>query len=291
LILGGGSNVLFTKDYDGLVVKNSLLGIEKVREDPNHVWLKVQSGENWHQFVDWCIGQNYGGIENLSLIPGLIGAAPMQNIGAYGVEIKSVFHELEAVDIRDGTLRTFHRDDCEFGYRESVFKKSLKGCYCIVSVTLKLDKHPQFNISYGAIQENLEKMKIKNLTLRAVSDAVISIRQSKLPDPKEIGNAGSFFKNPEVENLHFDKIKSKYPEMPGYPLTNQKSKIPAGWLIEKCGWKGKVVGNTGAHKDQALVLVNYGKASGIEIKNLSQEIQRSVFEKFGIELMGEVNII
>ncbi len=291
LILGGGSNILFTKNYDGLVLKNSLLGIEKIKENKEQVWVRCGAGEVWHEVVLYCIKNNYGGIENLSLIPGLTGAAPMQNIGAYGVELESVFDSLEAFHLKTGESKTFLKAECQFGYRESVFKNKFKNQFIITSVTLRLNKKPVYNISYGAIRETLEKMGVQELSVKAVSDAVIAIRSSKLPDPKVLGNAGSFFKNPEIEQEQFSALKEKFPMVPNYPLENGNVKIPAGWLIEQCGWKGKRVGNTGSHTDQALVLVNYGNATGSEIYNLAMEIKTSVLEKFGIEIVPEVNVI
>ena len=291
LVLGGGSNILFTKDFDGLVLKNSLQGISIEKQDAEQVWVKVAAGEVWHKFVLFCIENNYGGIENLSLIPGLVGAAPMQNIGAYGVELVSVFERLEAVHLHTGETTAFHKTDCNFGYRESVFKNKYKGEFVITSVTLRLNKKPVFNTTYGAITETLEKMGVKELSIKAISDAVIAIRSSKLPDPKALGNAGSFFKNPEVSQEEFKRIQKEHPKVPHYPAAHGMVKIPAGWLIEQCGWKGKRVGNTGSHKDQALVLVNYGGATGKEIYALALEIKKSVMEKFGIEITPEVNLV
>lgn len=291
LILGGGSNILFTRNFDGLVIKNSLKGKEVVRENDEHVWVKAGAGEVWHELVLFCIKNNYAGIENLSLIPGLAGAAPIQNIGAYGVELVSVFDSLEAVDIHSGEIKTFSKDECKFGYRESVFKNKCKNQFVITAVTLRLNKKPVFNISYGAIRETLEKMGVKDLSIKAISDAVIAIRSSKLPDPKVLGNAGSFFKNPEVPESVYQSVKSKFPNVPHYPAAQGMIKIPAGWLIEQCGWKGKRVGNTGSHKDQALVLVNYGNATGSEVIELAIKIQESVKEKFGVEIVPEVNVV
>jgi UDP-N-acetylmuramate dehydrogenase len=290
LILGGGSNLLFTQDFKGLVIKNSIKGIELVKEDEQHVWLKSYSGEVWHHLVQYAIAHNYGGIENLSLIPGQVGAAPMQNIGAYGVEIESIFDSLEAIDLQNGTTQIFTKEACGFGYRESIFKKEAKGKYCIISVTFKLNKQPVFNTSYGAIQDTLQQMNAAP-SVKTISEAVVQIRTSKLPDPKVLGNAGSFFKNPEIAKEHFLQLQQQYPAMPHYPAADDKIKVPAGWLIEQCGWKGKRVGNTGSHAQQALVLVNYGNATGEEIKNLSQQIQQSVKEKFGINLTPEVNFV
>jgi|SRR5690606_21117122 UDP-N-acetylmuramate dehydrogenase len=291
LVLGGGSNLLFTKDFEGIIIKMDIRGIEKVKENDQHVWLKVGAGENWHQFVLYCIEHNYAGLENLSLIPGTVGAAPMQNIGAYGVEIKDVFEVLEAVKIEDGSVRTFTNEECQFGYRYSIFKQEAKDQYIIVSATFRLNKQPVFNTSYGAIQETLEKFQVKDLSIKAVSDAVIHIRQSKLPDPEKIGNAGSFFKNPSIEADLFAQLKEAYPTIPGYEQEDGWVKVPAGWLIEQCGWKGKTVGNAGVHARQALVLVNRGNAQGEEIWQLAKAVQASVNEKFGIVLSPEVNIV
>lgn len=291
LVLGGGSNVLLTKDFDGMVICIRMLGIEKLHEDDEHVWVKAMAGEVWHNFVLWCIQKGYGGVENLSLIPGCVGAAPMQNIGAYGVEIKDTFDSLEAMDIETAELKTFTKAACKFGYRESVFKNEVKGKYIISSVTFRLTKQPMLNISYGAIQQTLQKHGITEPSIKDVSNAVIEIRSSKLPDPKKLGNSGSFFKNPEIPSSQFDQLKQTYPEMVGYPAPNNQIKVAAGWLIEQCGWKGKVVGHTGSHKDQALVLVNYGGATGDEIWQLALAIQQSVKDKFGIDIIPEVNIV
>ncbi|MCW5906923.1 MAG: UDP-N-acetylmuramate dehydrogenase [Chitinophagales bacterium] len=297
LVLGGGSNILFTRDFEGLVLRNALPGISIVHETENEVLVKVAAGEVWHRFVLWTIERNFGGIENLSLIPGLVGAAPMQNIGAYGVEIKDVFEELEAVHRKTGEKQKFGLKDCEFGYRESVFKNKLKEEFIITSVTLRLAKisspktNYRFKTDYGDIKNTLAEMQVFDLTVKAVSDAVIKIRTSKLPDPAQLGNAGSFFKNPVVTKQRFDELVLRYPVMPSYLQADGTVKIPAGWLIEQCGWKGKVIGNTGAHAKQALVLVNYGNATGAEVKNLALEIRQSVKEKFGIEIQPEVNIV
>jgi UDP-N-acetylmuramate dehydrogenase len=291
LILGGGSNLLFTQDYQGLVIKINLQGIEKINEDAQHVYIQAGAGVVWHQFVLYCIENQYAGIENLSLIPGTVGAAPMQNIGAYGVEIKEIFDSLEAVHIETGKSRIFTSEECQFGYRESVFKKELKGQYIITAVTFRLGKVAVFNTSYGAIQDTLKQMSVETPTLRSVSDAVIHIRRSKLPDPAEIGNAGSFFKNPEIPASQYETLKAEYPQIPGYVTSPEMVKVPAGWLIEQCGWKGKRIGDTGVHKNQALVLVNYGNARGNDIKALSEQVQQSVLEKFNIQLQAEVNFI
>jgi UDP-N-acetylmuramate dehydrogenase len=292
LFLGGGSNILFTQDFNGLVIRNEIKGIEIVREDDDHVTLKVGSGENWHAFVIYCVGKNYGGIENLSLIPGTIGAAPMQNIGAYGVEVKSVINEVEAIDLSNGEAKIFSNGECRFGYRESFFKHEGKDRYFISSVTLTLTKrNHQFNVSYGAIKDTLAQMAVTGLSVRAISDAVISIRKSKLPDPAVIGNAGSFFKNPSIDNEQYDHLKNAYPNIPGFSEENNRTKVPAGWLIEQCGWKGKRIDNIGVHPLQALVLVHYGGDEGKNLWKLALDIQSSVKEKFGITLQPEVNVI
>jgi UDP-N-acetylmuramate dehydrogenase len=290
MILGGGSNILLTKDYDGYVLKNEITGIEVVHEDEHHVYVKAGAGENWHQFVIFCLERDLAGVENLSLIPGNVGASPMQNIGAYGAEIKDVFHDLEAFQIKTGKVVTFSHADCEFGYRESVFKNKHKGEYVILTVTFRLNKVPRFNTSYGAIEDELRRMN-KGVSIQSISQAVINIRTSKLPDPVKIGNAGSFFKNPTIPEKQFDELKKKHAGVPAYPQAHGLVKVAAGWLIEQCGWKGYRKGNAGVHEKQALVLVNYGSASGKEIYDLSEEIRKSVFKKFGIELEREVNVI
>lgn len=290
LVLGGGSNILFTQDFAGTVLHNQIKGIAITEDQPDYALVQAGGGEIWHDLVLFTIAKNLGGLENLSLIPGTVGAAPLQNIGAYGVELKDVFHSLEAVDIHTGEVKTFLAEDCEFGYRESVFKKSLKGRYIVTHVTLKLNKHPQFNTSYGAIKDTLAAMQVSELSLKALSDAVCSIRRSKLPDPAVIGNAGSFFKNPEISPEAFAELKARFPDVPSYPAPNNQVKVPAGWLIERAGWKGKKIDNYGVHKDQALVLVNYGGAKGEQIRALAYEIIRSVQDTFGITLSPEVNI-
>ncbi|HYE56009.1 MAG TPA: UDP-N-acetylmuramate dehydrogenase [Chitinophagaceae bacterium] len=291
LILGGGSNILFTKDFDGYVLKNEITGIETVKEDADHVYLRAGAGENWHRFVLHCIERGLAGIENLSLIPGNVGASPMQNIGAYGVEIKEVFHDLEALHLQEGGIHTFSLNDCAFGYRESVFKRKYKDQFAILSVTYRLNKHPQFNTSYGAIEQELEKMGVQQLSIAAISQAVINIRSSKLPDPAVIGNAGSFFKNPVIHSSLFESLKKEYPSIVGYKVGDNSVKLAAGWLIEQCGWKGIRKGDAGCHGKQALVLVNYGSATGKEIYDLSEEILQSVEKKFGVTLEREVNIV
>lgn len=291
LILGGGSNMLLTKNVDAIVVKNNLKGITVVNETAEHVFVKCAGGEVWHEFVMWCINQNYGGLENLSLIPGCTGASPMQNIGAYGVEIKDTFYELEAVHAITGEEKTFSKSDCEFGYRESVFKHQLKNQFIITSVTFQLSKNPSFHIEYGAIKQELDAMNISELSIKAISQAVINIRSSKLPNPKEIGNAGSFFKNPEVSSNVYERLKNEFQNLVAYPLENGNYKLAAGWLIEQSGLKGYRVGDAGVHKLQALVLVNYGGATGNEIYDLSTHVLKTVHDKFGVELEREVNII
>ncbi|MBC7828694.1 MAG: UDP-N-acetylmuramate dehydrogenase [Chitinophagaceae bacterium] len=291
IILGGGSNILFTKDFDGLVLKNETKGIDLIKEDLNHVYVRSGAGENWHQFVLYAIQRNWAGLENLSLIPGNVGASPMQNIGAYGVEIREIFDELEAYHKKERKIHTFSANDCEFGYRDSVFKKKYRNDFVIMNVTFRLNKKPHFNISYGAIEEELEKMGVKDLNIQAVSQAVINIRSSKLPDPAKIGNAGSFFKNPEIGMKQYNKLQALFPDIIGYPLQNGNTKLAAGWLIEACGWKGIRRGDAGVHTQQALVLVNYGEATGKELYDLSEKILQSVKRKFGIQLEREVNII
>lgn len=291
LILGGGSNILFTRDFNGIVIKNELKGIGLVHEDADHYYVKAGAGENWHLFVMHCIDHGYAGVENLSLIPGNVGAGPMQNIGAYGVELKDVFHELEALNIQTLDVETFSNAECRFGYRESIFKREAKDRYIITSVTFRLNKKPVFNTSYGAIEKELEAMNVQELSIRAISQAVINIRSSKLPDPAKIGNAGSFFKNPVVSVEKYESLRQQFPNIVAYPSSPAEVKLAAGWLIEQCGWKGQTYGDAGVHKLQALVLVNYGNAEGREIYNLSQRILDSVFEKFGVELEREVNIV
>ncbi|MFT4755652.1 MAG: UDP-N-acetylmuramate dehydrogenase [Vicingaceae bacterium] len=293
LIIGGGSNLLFTEDFNGAVVHNEIKGTSVESENENEVLLKVGAGENWHEFVLHCINEGYAGLENLSLIPGNVGASPMQNIGAYGVEVKDLITEVEAIRIKDAEIVTFSNPECEFDYRSSIFKTTCKNEYFITSVTFKLTKSPVFNISYGAIKSQLEhnNIDIQTVNIKDISDAVITIRQSKLPDPKEIGNSGSFFKNPIIDNDTFEKLKKTHKDMPAYKLPKGGYKLAAGWLIEKTGWKGYTEGNYGVHKKQALVLVNYGGATGLEIYDLSERVLLSVENKFGITLEREVNII
>ncbi|BDC99820.1 UDP-N-acetylmuramate dehydrogenase [Persicobacter psychrovividus] len=291
MMLGGGSNVLFTKPYDGLIILNQIKGIELVKEDESNVFLKVGAGEVWHEVVLHTLANGWFGMENMSLIPGSVGASPIQNIGAYGMELKDVFESLEAVEVATGKLKTFTHEECAFGYRDSFFKRAGKGKFIITSVCLKLNKSAQINVSYGAIQQVLEEKGITEITPKAVSDAVIEIRQSKLPDPKEIGNGGSFFKNPVIEEDQYLDLKEEFPRLSGYPAGKGFVKIPAGFLIDQAGWKGYRKGNVGVHEKQALVLVNFGGNNGQAIIDLAKEIQASVMEKFGVEIQPEVNII
>lgn len=289
-ILGGGSNILLTGDYEGLIIKNALKGIVVKEESEQESVLEVAGGEVWHELVMYCIENGWGGIENMSLIPGTVGAAPMQNIGAYGVEIKDVFMSLKALNRHTLELQEFDKEACQFGYRESVFKKELKNQFVIVSVTIRLNKIHQVNTSYGAINEVLNAKSISHPTIRNVSDAVIEIRQSKLPDPAKIGNSGSFFKNPVISKNQYEELKSQY-DIPGYPQGEHEVKVPAGWLIEQSGWKGMRRGAIGVHDKQALVLVNYGGGQGNELYQLALDVKASVLEKFGIEINPEVNIL
>lgn len=291
LVLGGGSNILFTKDFDGVVIKDNIKGIEIVREDEQFAYVKAGAGEIWHDLVLFCLKKNFGGIENLSLIPGCVGAAPMQNIGAYGSELKDTFHELEAIKIENGEQIIFKKEECKFGYRESIFKNEAKGKFIVVNITLQLSKNPVFNTGYGAIKDELNKMGVQELNIRKISEAVCNIRRSKLPDPSVIGNAGSFFKNPVVTKEKFERLKNNFPEIVGYPSKNNSVKLAAGWLIEQCGWKGKRIGDAGVHEKQALVIVNYGNARGNEILQLAIQIKKSVKEKYDVDLETEVNIV
>lgn len=290
LILGSGSNILFTQDFPGLVIKNELRGIETLDEDKNSITLKIAAGENWHELVLYCVAKNFGGIENLSLIPGTVGAAPIQNIGAYGSELKDVFVSLFALRIKDQKLVEFTKEQCQFGYRDSIFKSSHKNQYLITHVVLRLTKKISFNLTYQGLQDELQHIATDKLTIKNISDAVIKIRQHKLPDPNVIGNAGSFFKNPIITQPHFSDLQTRYPKMPHYQAENA-IKIPAAWLIEQCGYKGHRRGDIGIHHNQALVLVNFGKGLGQHLAELANEIQQSVYDKFKIQLETEVNII
>ena len=291
-ILGGGSNMLLTKDIEALVIHIDLKGKKILKEDDDFVWIEGQAGENWHQFVLWNIEQNFGGLENMSLIPGNVGTTPVQNIGAYGAEIKDTFVSCEAMNIETQEMRTFTKEECNFGYRESIFKHEVKDQYIITSVVFKLTKqNHKINTSYGDIIAELAKNNITTPSLKDVSNAVIAIRKSKLPDPAELGNSGSFFKNPILLKTDFEKIHQNFPEMRFFDISKTEVKVPAGWLIEHAGLKGKRFGDAGIHKNQALVLVNYGNATGKEILDVSKKVQETVFETFGIHIEAEVNII
>lgn len=291
-VLGGGSNMLLTKDVDALVVHIDIKGKEILSEDEDHAIIRAMSGETWHEFVLYTIGENLGGLENMSLIPGNVGTTPIQNIGAYGAEIKDTFVSCDAMNIHTQEMRTFTREECKFGYRESIFKNEEKGNYIILSVTFRLTRrNHKINTGYGDIQKKLAENGIVNPTLKDVSDAVIAIRRSKLPDPKELGNSGSFFKNPIVPIAVYEKAKAAYPDIPHYPVSETEVKVPAGWLIEHAGFKGYREGDAGVHKNQALVLVNYGNASGADILALSRKVQQAIFDKYGIRIEAEVNVI
>ncbi|KFC39247.1 UDP-N-acetylenolpyruvoylglucosamine reductase [Elizabethkingia anophelis] len=292
LILGGGSNMLLTKDYEGLIIALRLKGIAEEKADENRVLVTAKAGENWHNFVLYCISKNYGGLENLSLIPGNVGTSPIQNIGAYGTEIKDTFHSCKVLDTEDFKVKTLNLKDCHFGYRDSIFKSTAKGRYIILEVSFLLTTHEhKISATYGAIQQELDKNNITSITIKDISDAVIAIRQSKLPDPAITGNAGSFFKNPVIPAEQFNSLKIIFENIPSYP-NGDEVKVPAGWLIEQCGWKGKTINNVGCHPLQALVIINAtGKATGKEVFDFSSQIINSVKEKFGIELEREVNIL
>lgn len=290
LIIGGGSNMLFSKNFDGLILKNEIKGVESISEDANHVILKAGAGEVWHEFVLKSLELGLSGLENLSLIPGSVGASPIQNIGAYGVEIKDLFYSLEAYHLESGEVHQFFKDDCEFGYRESVFKTKFKGRYVILNVSFRLNKFATLHTQYGAIDQELAKAGINHPTPKDVSNIVIQIRQSKLPDPKTLGNAGSFFKNPVISLELFNELKNKFQDIPSYPVDAEHVKVPAGWLIERAGWKGKRYKNCGVHEKQALVIVNYGGAQGSDILRLSEDIISDVLIRFKINLEKEVNI-
>jgi len=292
IILGGGSNILFTDDFPGLVARNEISGIKVIDQSSEYVWIKVGAGIIWHELVEFCVKNDFGGIENLSLIPGTTGAAPMQNIGAYGVELKEVFVELEAYNRNSTEIEIFKNEDCNFGYRESIFKTSAKNKYIITSVILRLTRKDHLlNTEYGAIRHILKDWGIESPTIRDISNVVMSIRRSKLPDPKEIGNAGSFFKNPIIDKIDYEALKLEFPGVQVYDAGPDHVKVPAGWLIDQCGWKGKRIGNIGVHKNQALVLVNYGGGKGSDLVTLAKDIQTSVSDTYGIELQPEVNII
>jgi len=290
-ILGGGTNILLMSEISRPVIKVEIKGREVIHDEGDQIVIRVGGGENWHAIVEWTLQQGFYGLENLSLIPGTVGAAPVQNIGAYGVELKDVFHELEAVDLHGGNVKVFSHEECRFGYRDSIFKQEAKNKYVITSVTFRLDKIHKLNTTYGAIEEELKSMGISKPTINDVSNAVINIRRSKLPDPAEFGNAGSFFKNPEIPLEDYNVLKKAYPDLVAYKTGENKMKLAAGWLIEQCGWKGKIVGNVGMHRKQALVLVNYGNAGGEELISHARKVQKSIEDKFGVLLEMEVNII
>ncbi|MFY0604834.1 MAG: UDP-N-acetylmuramate dehydrogenase [Flavobacteriaceae bacterium] len=291
-LISGGSNMLLTTDIDKLVVHINIKGISIDSETDNHVFLTVNAGENWHQFVLWCIAQNYGGLENLSLIPGNVGTCPIQNIGAYGVEVKDTITKVEGIDITSGQRVIFSNEDCNFQYRDSIFKNEVKGKYILTAVSFKLTKvNHILNTSYGAIEAYLTNQNISSPNIKDISDAVIAIRKSKLPDPNEIGNSGSFFKNPVILKTQFKKLQSSYPNLPSYIISDSEVKVPAGWLIEQAGFKGDRFGDAGVHEKQALVLVNYGNASGKEVYDLAKNIQKTILKKFNIYLDIEVNVI
>jgi UDP-N-acetylmuramate dehydrogenase len=291
LVLGGGSNILFKDDFQGLTVKNELKGLSVIDETDDYVIVKVMGGEVWDDFVKYCTEKGWGGVENLSLIPGSVGAGPVQNIGAYGMELKDSFVELDAFFLKKGKIKTFLKEECDFGYRTSIFKKRLKGEVFIESVTFRLNKKPVLKTGYGAIEDELSAITDRKITVQDVREAVIKIRRSKLPDTADIGNAGSFFKNPVVSETVFSELRERYPEIVSFRQPDGRYKLAAGWLIDKCGWKGKRAGDAGVHSRQALVLVNYGNATGEDILNLARKIEQSVVERFGVKLEREVNVI
>ncbi|MCB2208065.1 MAG: UDP-N-acetylmuramate dehydrogenase [Bacteroidetes bacterium] len=291
MVLGGGSNILFTQHYEGFILACQILGKEILKETEDEIIIRVGGGEHWPSFVDEMVEKGYGGIENLSLIPGKVGAAPIQNIGAYGVEVKEVFENLDAFELKTGKTRKFNKSECEFGYRSSIFKTTEKGKFFITHVTFRLSKKPKLNLSYAPLKEAFAGRSVDDIFIKEVSEAVIQIRNSKLPDPEKLKNAGSFFKNPVVSEKKVDELKYLNPDMPVYPQPGGQAKLAAGWLIEQCGWKGKRKGDAGVHEKQALVIVNYGNATGKEILALANDIQKSVQQQFGIKLEPEVNII
>lgn len=291
LFLGGGSNILFTANYTGTIVKIGLKGIEIEREDEHYVYIRAAAGEEWHSFVRYCVERNLGGVENLSLIPGTVGAAPIQNIGAYGTELKDVVVRVEGLYTDTGEQFALTNEECKFGYRTSIFKQELRHRVVLTSVLLRLHKHPRINLSYPALAQAVAHLESENLTVREVSDAVCKVRRSKLPDPANLGNAGSFFKNPEVTQELYERLKTEFPQLPSYPTRPGFVKLPAGWLIEQCGWKGRRIGQAGAYSLQALVIVNYGGASGNDILTVAHAIQQDVQERFGVAIEPEVNIL
>ncbi len=288
-ILGGGSNVLFSKDFDGTVVHPAISGHEFVKENQEHVWIKAWCGENWDSFVEYCVKQGFGGIENLSLVPGNMGAVPIQNIGAYGTEAKDYIESVEVLHLEKGKIQNIVNQACRFGYRDSIFKHELKGKVLILSVLFRLSKNPAFNISYGPVAEEVKKL--GGASLKTIRKAIIGIREAKLPDPEKIGNGGSFFKNPIISTNYFKQLLKTHASMPSYPVDEQHVKIPAGWMIDQCGWKGYREGDAGIHEKQALVLVNHGKATGKDILDLASKIKKSVHDSFGVWLEEEINII
>ena len=291
-VLGGGSNILFTSDFEGLIVHLDITGLEVEDETDEHVWIRVGAGNIWHQLVLETVDRGWGGLENLSLIPGTTGAAPIQNIGAYGVELSEIFSHLHAFNRNSGAIETFHHDECEFGYRDSIFKRGLKKTHIITDVTLRLTKHPQVNLTYAALERWMKEHEISNPTIKQVSEAVIAIRRSKLPDPRKTGNAGSFFKNPIIDTERYQELCDiRGQDIPNYPVDDNRVKVPAGWLIDQAGWRGKREGNVGTYEKQALVIVNHGGATGNEILSFARKIQQSVVDEFGIELEPEVNIL
>lgn len=289
IVIGEGSNILFINDFDGLVIHPNIPGIQIVKEDRQNIWIEVGAGEVWDEFVQYAVDYQLGGVENLSLIPGSVGAAPVQNIGAYGQEVGNAVEKIKGFDLNTRLKRDFSTEQCDFGYRSSIFKSILKNSFIITSVIFKLEKFPEFILNYGQVEEKAREK--GEINLSKIREAVIEIRQSKLPDVKELGNAGSFFKNPEVDSLVAEKLKLQFENIPVYPAKNGKTKLAAGWLIEKAGWKGVRKGDVGVHEKQALVLVNYGNSTGQQIYDFSEKIKQSVFEKFGVELEREVNCV
>lgn len=289
LILGGGSNLLMTSDFPGVVIYPQIKGYEVVREEKADVWVRVGAGVVWDEFVEWAVEHHYGGVENLSKIPGHVGATPVQNIGAYGVEVGERIFTVECIDVLRGETMSFNADECRFGYRDSIFKHEWKNKYIITHVTYRLDKTPEFILDYGAVREEVDRL--GEVSLEHIREAIIRIRESKLPDVKLLPNGGSFFKNPVVDHEKAEQLGGLYPGMPVYPLNENSVKLAAGWLIEAAGWKGKCIGHAGVHDKQALVLVNKGGATGVEVAHLANEIKKAVFLKFGIWLEPEVNIL
>jgi UDP-N-acetylmuramate dehydrogenase len=290
-ILGGGSNILFTKDFDGLVIKNSVPGIEIISADENTVTMESGAGEIWNDLVTFCVNRNFGGIENLALIPGTVGAAPVQNIGAYGEELSETFISLDGISMDSSEKVVFNKDDCRFGYRNSIFKNELKNKFIITKVRLRLNKNPKIKTDYGNVMDELEKTSKTRFSIKDISEVISKIRREKLPDPAVIGNAGSFFKNPEIEPDHYDLLRKQFPDLKGFPADGGRIKLSAAWLIDKAGWKGFRKGNTGTHINHALVIVNYGDATGEEILHFAKEIKKSIYEKYNVILEEEVNII